>query len=194
MDPDLFEPFSDYLVVTFPSPWPPAIQERLYTSRKGALERELVGYPDGHLALRLRSAHLLHEVHFQRVRPACAGDIIVTVTWDAQEGRCCINQTELRQLDQAGTQVLEFFPTTPAQSHVAPIHFTAQALEKMPRWEWLFVNTLLDLENKIASGTPYELIRSSGLVRHLILDGNPLVSTVTRTYRLNPMYNVISRT
>lgn len=50
--------------------------------------------------------------------------------------------------------------------------------------EWLFLETLADLERKLDSSTPYGLVRASGLLRQLLTDGGRLVHLVNREYRL----------
>jgi len=50
--------------------------------------------------------------------------------------------------------------------------------------EQLFVNTLVDLENRINSSDPYEILGASALLRKLFLDDFPLVDQVNRKYKL----------
>ncbi len=47
----------------------------------------------------------------------------------------------------------------------------------------LFLRTLEDIETKIKSHDPYEVLGLSALIRKLFLDDNPLIDQVNRTYR-----------
>lgn len=51
------------------------------------------------------------------------------------------------------------------------------------RNENLFINTLKDLKNKLASADDYEILGISGLLRKLLIDGNPLAHQVNRQYK-----------
>lgn len=51
--------------------------------------------------------------------------------------------------------------------------------------EELYLETIADLEKKLADGSPYAVIRAAGLLRQLLLDGGQsLVDKVNRTHRL----------
>ena len=57
----------------------------------------------------------------------------------------------------------------------------AQTLNSRER---LFLDTLADLESRAATPNRYGLIKASGLLRLLLLDGQPLVHQVNRDYRV----------
>jgi hypothetical protein len=56
--------------------------------------------------------------------------------------------------------------------------------------EELFVKSLEDLANKIASGDGYETLRASLILRQLLLDDYPLVDQVNRERRLRLRFEV----
>jgi hypothetical protein len=53
----------------------------------------------------------------------------------------------------------------------------------MTEIETLFLRTLDDIEGRIKSPDPYEVLGMSALIRKLFLDDNPLVDQVNRTHR-----------
>jgi len=58
----------------------------------------------------------------------------------------------------------------------------------------LFLDTLRDLREKHRSNQPYDLLRGSGLLRQLLLDGHSLVDQVNRAHRLKIEFNTIDFT
>lgn len=56
--------------------------------------------------------------------------------------------------------------------------------------EYMFVNTIADIKEKLARGEPYFLIRGAGLLRHLLLDPPRLIDVVRRKYELRIKYRV----
>lgn len=54
----------------------------------------------------------------------------------------------------------------------------------------LFLDTLADLERRIASQDEYEILGSSALIRKLLLDEHPLVDQVNRQYRIKLLFDV----
>lgn len=59
--------------------------------------------------------------------------------------------------------------------------------------ENLFVNTLKDLEVKIGSNDPYEILMATALLRKLLIDENPLVDQVNKSPRLRIGFDVNDR-
>lgn len=58
--------------------------------------------------------------------------------------------------------------------------------------EELFLRTLQDLEDRISSSDPYEILRVSLLIRQLFLDGHKsLVDQVNRNYRLKIEFEIV---
>jgi hypothetical protein len=54
----------------------------------------------------------------------------------------------------------------------------------------LFLRTLEDLAKKVASGKQYDWLRSSGILRQLLLDGGSLVIEANRSHRLRLKFEV----
>lgn len=59
--------------------------------------------------------------------------------------------------------------------------------------EKLFVNTIIELEERFNKRTEYDLLKASGLIRQLIVDSNPLVTQVNRKYKLKIKFKVVKR-
>lgn len=63
----------------------------------------------------------------------------------------------------------------------------------MTEKEKLFVNTIIELEERFNKKTEYDLLKASGLIRQLIVDANPLVAQVNKKYKLKIKYKVVKR-
>lgn len=57
--------------------------------------------------------------------------------------------------------------------------------------EILFLRTLDDLEDRIKSHDPYEILGISALIRKLLLDSYPLVDQVNRNYKLKICFETV---
>jgi len=55
---------------------------------------------------------------------------------------------------------------------------------QMDRYERLFINTYIDLNDRVLKHSAYDLLISSGIIRKLILDSSCLVHLVNKKYRL----------
>jgi hypothetical protein len=54
----------------------------------------------------------------------------------------------------------------------------------------LFLATLNELENYLAVGDDYSMLRASALLRQMLMDGSPLIHQVNRVYRLQISFPV----
>ena len=60
----------------------------------------------------------------------------------------------------------------------------------MPNADSLFLNTLRDLDSRIADTDEYNVLGSSALIRKLLIDDFPLVDQVNRQYRLKLVFEI----
>ena len=60
----------------------------------------------------------------------------------------------------------------------------------MTEIEYLFSNTVKDLEKRNSSGTKYDLIISADLLRKLLFDEQPLINKVNRIYKLKIKFEI----
>ena len=56
----------------------------------------------------------------------------------------------------------------------------------------LLIDTLADIENRLTSNDPYEILIISDLLRKLLLDDFPLLDQVNRHYHIKTFFNIIS--
>ena len=63
----------------------------------------------------------------------------------------------------------------------------------MTEKEKLFVNTVIELEERFNRKTEYDFLKASGLIRQLLVDSNPLVAQVNRKYKLKIKFKVVKR-
>ena len=63
----------------------------------------------------------------------------------------------------------------------------------MTEKEKLFVNTVLELEERFTKKTEYDLLKASGLIRQLLVDNNTLVDQVNKNYKLKIKFKVTKR-
>jgi hypothetical protein len=63
----------------------------------------------------------------------------------------------------------------------------------MTEKEKLFVNTVLELEERFTKKTEYDLLKASGLIRQLLVDQNTLVDQVNKNYKLKIKFKVRKR-
>ena len=57
----------------------------------------------------------------------------------------------------------------------------------------LFLETLRDLQSKVAAGDDYSMLRASALLRQLLLDGTPLIHRVNRDIHVKIRFPVCGR-
>jgi len=60
----------------------------------------------------------------------------------------------------------------------------------LTKQEQLYLKTLDDLNNRIVSRDPYEILGASALIRKLFFDDHPLVEQVNQHYKLKFVFNV----
>jgi hypothetical protein len=60
----------------------------------------------------------------------------------------------------------------------------------VPHADSLFLNTLHDLESRIADTDEYNVLGSSALIRKLLIDNSPLVDQVNRQYQLKLVFEI----
>lgn len=63
----------------------------------------------------------------------------------------------------------------------------------MNEFEELFLNTIKDIEKRLSSSDPYEILMISGLLRKLFLDSYPLVDRVNKEHKLKIEFEIVDR-
>jgi len=67
-------------------------------------------------------------------------------------------------------------------------------IKTMTEQEQLFLNTISDIKDKLSKRDSYSIIRGSGLLRHLLIDGEPLVHVVNRKFKLKIEFETLDFT
>ena len=176
---------------TFPANWPSGYLSTMWAKDAPGQRTEIRCNGDGPLSLHLFGPTLLREVHFQRVRPASVGTAGLAIAWDENGADMFIAGGRLVSLEEAGNAVVTF-DTEPLSVVVGTLSFPTEALKRLDKADWLFVRTLMDVSERLASDDPYVLLRLSSLLRQLLLDGEPLMDRVNRTHRLRDLHFSVS--
>lgn len=56
--------------------------------------------------------------------------------------------------------------------------------------EWVFFRTVCELAKRVQSDDDYEIITSAALIRHLLIDGEPLVHKAQKRLQLKPRFTI----
>ncbi|MFA6970745.1 MAG: hypothetical protein WC208_05000 [Gallionella sp.] len=186
------KPSEIFIVFTFPATWPPARPEELISKIDEAIKTTITAHEDGHLSLTIQTPDQFVEHHFRKIRLSGAGGkAILYVAWAHNGGpSCSINDQELKLRESDSDEILHLTLKPVIVQPTAGIHFSQAALDRMPELERFFLHTLQDIEQKLAANDSYKLIRLSGLIRHLLLDKQPLLHKVNVGYGLELQFPV----
>lgn len=183
------------VLLRFPDQWPPQQPEQLLHRRTAQFTSDLTVEPDGGVCLRVLSQDDKIEQRFQRIAPLGTGYAFIGVIWGQRGGlerpTCFINGRELKRREDVGEEPLSLQLKPKSPDLVASVSVSPTALERMPAQDRLLLETLRDIEQKIAGHSSYDLIRLSALLRHLLLDGRPLIDQVNGNYRLQLRFKVL---
>jgi hypothetical protein len=186
------KPGAMLIVFTFPTPWPPARPEELISKIDEGTKTTITAHDDGHLSLTIQTPDQFAEHHFRKIRlSGTGGTAVLYVAW-GHDGRpsCSINDQELKLRESDSDEIFYLTLKPVIVQPTAGTHFSQAALDRMPDFERFFIQTLQDIEQKLATNDSYKLIRLSGLIRHLLLDGQPLLHKVNAGYGLKLRFPV----
>lgn len=165
------------MVLGFPqSSWPPTNEIVLASNVVNEALVKLLGDPLGRLGVQIESGS---TEWFGPI--VMSGDVrvVISVVFDAFDMHVQINTNKLPPWMEA-QEPLELSGTTPVESPILSIDpFLGETKE-----ETLFLNTIRDIQLKLLDGSAYSIIKASGLLRLLFLDGQPLVHRVNRRFHL----------
>lgn len=181
-----------FLVVTVPKPWPHPTGANLHVRHHGNSRVQIRADAGGRLILSLIAETNSEEVRytFQPLLIRGSGRLILGARWSSVGADLWINGQKL-QLDSV-TQGQPFLCETSTEevTHGLILGDVVPGLGRSDA-DRLFVETLLDIDQKVESGTPYNLIRAAGLLRQLFLDATPLVNEVNRSHRIRLSFESI---
>ena len=176
-----------YIVCEFPPIWPPPASFQLFAQDTEHARVELWVFPDGHLVARIAEEERVTEHHFSRIKPIGRGLAITTLVWGGESSavELCLNSRVVPPLrDHRRHRVELKQPKGEAPRAHPPVTCAAGVLATLTPLERLFLETLHDLESRIAGGKDYDFTRATALLRQLLLDKRPLVHAVNERYRV----------
>ncbi|MDP9902643.1 hypothetical protein [Variovorax ginsengisoli] len=176
--------FEGSLVVTLeclPAPYP----LHLFSTQQGDTAIQLGLNANGNFFAVIVSPSEVHRARFQRIQIAGPARLIVIVTWSKDGITAAIEGVELEN----SSGPLRVFESSERIRNKPELERAAHEIE-CTELEWLFIETLFDLEEKLNVASSYSLRRAAGLIRQLIVDGANLVDAVNREYRLPIRFEV----
>jgi hypothetical protein len=175
----------------FPAHWPPKTPLVLVDNEDRGTRARLILSAAGRLELELHSGGAVDVHKFQTIRPTSPGYGRIAIAWGDGPPVLFMNGREVRSMQATGDEVLEI-PLNP-QPLPASGGFSIERdlLLRMSDEERLFLESLHDLERRLAGGTSYDLLMASGVLRKLLLDENPIAHQVNRHYRMPFVFEVL---
>jgi hypothetical protein len=173
-----------------PDPWPVVMPVNLLEQDRDGTHVSLSAETDGRLVLSVNTATGKRTRAFGPVHLPGGSRVILTICWSASDLLLSLNDAQLG--------ALEVFPETlgvPAQP--AGLEFRERVFPQtrcpaaLFREEEHLLRTVLDIDEKLVIGDRYNIIRASGLLRQLLMDGTPLVHVVNRRHRLQIVFRTI---
>ena len=179
-----------FAVVALPVPWPPQRGFPIGDERVGSGEFRAAFDSAGRLVVDVVVGGMKHTHAFQPIDAQPTTRITLAIWWDspANVGASINGIDLLPEKFTAGEHFAAVAGSMPTRSvglerHLVPAHLQSE--------ERLFLETLNDLVGRISSGTRYDLLRASALVRQLLTDSGSLISAVNRRYRLKLSFETL---
>lgn len=180
-----------FAVLRFPTPWPPAADRELLSRHEGSRLVTLIADPKGRLIFSVGEAGHTPGTHrFQPIAIAGSGRAILTLTWSENMASLRLNGQDV-MLDEDAPGEAFRLETSQAPILQGPILGALPLEAANSDAEYMFLATLVDIDQRLADGTRYSLIRAAGLLRQLLLDSTPLVHVVNRAYHKKIEFEVI---
>lgn len=178
-------------VISFPLPWPPPKTVELLSRADDGSSLAILADTAGRLLFALQpSEGQTKSFEFEPMRIAGSGRAILMLTWSGDRAQLRLNGKQLNTADQASQE--PFLLETAEEPLPARVSLGGLDLDSArSEAEHLFLATLMDIEAKLKEGKRYDLIRSAGLLRQLLLDETPLIHEVNRAYHLKVEFEVI---
>ncbi len=180
------------LVASLPTPWPPPGLVVLTKQQVNGCAVELLADDDGRLGFSVSFGQETRLHMFQRILVSEQGMSAMDFGWSDEEASMRFRGTQLLE-DATGDAPVAYFDLSSAPKPTKGIRIysglqTAAVADPDSRF---FLETLLDIDTKVAAGDSYQLIRAAGLLRQVVLDGEPLVHKANRAHRLKLTFSVL---
>ncbi len=179
-------------VAILPAPWPPPRQVELFSKSVGENRLTLSVEPSGVFVIdveRLQRPPISRR--FGPVAASAAARVALVLKWSVDEIWLEVSGVDIPLATQTSLPI----PLTAVRGGSVPRR-TALQSHSIPadasEDERFFLNTLRDIEQKLVAYDRYALIRASGLIRQLLLEG--LVHRANRTHRVPLTFTTIDFT
>lgn len=177
------------VALCIPGPWPPGSQREIGEWPVGGVGNivTLFAESSGRLRVRVRLAGVQDlEAHSLRLAIAGPNKTTFICEWTDNSVKIHINGVDVTDITQHSNRVVDIplSPDVARREGPTRIFLTLDPAASSTPDEEFFIRTLEDVDRKAISGEPYELVRAAGLLRQLLLDGQPLVHVVNRAHRL----------
>ncbi|HEX7812573.1 MAG TPA: hypothetical protein VF460_11745 [Burkholderiales bacterium] len=151
--------------------------------------------PKGCLQTDIASSDAQVTSIFQMMRIKGTGYAVLAFSWgDDGKPSCYINGAQLNTIEQATGRIFELVLRAEQKDESHPVvHVSDNTLAKASNNEWLFLETLRDMDARILRHSDYDLVRLSALIRQLLLDDVPLAHLVNRDLNVKIRFDVMVR-
>ena len=179
-----------YLVLMFPTPWPIQRDVVLLSKSEGNFELHIFAYSDGHLSFLLKeNDKILIEKHFQKISIGKVNRAIMTLLWKDNDARIILNEDELLPFsNDNNVLILKGKEISENQQDLINLPNPDKLNDNLERF---FIETIIDIIQKLNNGRRYDIIKASGLLRQLLLDKEPLVYIINRKFKVKLEFEVI---
>lgn len=173
------------LVLTLPQPWPPARDVSIISGPAGIAHFELIATPEGTLRVRIESVDQTIYTEFQPMDLVGGGFGILMLSWSGGFISLKFDNQAISPKSHNSQKIR--ITSRNNKKLIEPEAFPPSAMI-LDRAERFFVDTLVDISTKM-SGDVYDAIKSSGLLRLVLLDG--LLAKANRNHRLKLRFYII---
>ena len=178
-----------YIVLIFPSPWPPSSKIVLMEKEDVDFKVQITAYADGHLSFFLfKENKILIERHFQRMTYKNDGRAIVCIVWSNNDVQLTLNGDKLLPFSKdENIFVLKEKESQRVEEVIIDLPISENVLEHNERF---FIETINDIQEKLKTNRKYEIIKASGLLRLLLLDAEPLIIKINKKFQLKLEFEI----
>lgn len=157
--------------------------EVFQSSDQGHTVRLIYGDDRHFVVLVYRGNNLIQSSRYQKLICSKAGMANIRVFWTPTKTGLTINGYSFKLADQS-SQVVEMELPSALSIQVGELPLKVTPSLAQSKEERLFLEVVQDVQGKIASKDSYQLLKTSGLLRQLLLDGHhSLLHQVNKEYR-----------
>lgn len=178
------DPGSLGMMLRLPYPWPPNKVIEVISIKSGPAARVLINQR-GQIVLCIpQQGQEDIVVYSQPLDVRGSGLAILSIRWSDELVDFRINEKPI-PIASGSDEIIIVDTVEATESEIyTPLYQGIDPRFGKTENEQLFLHTLIDIEAKYLSQIPYQLIRSSAMLRQLFLDESPLVYQVNRNYSI----------